>query len=258
MLNIMTNAVKYDRDGGRVSLACEEAAGKLRIRVSDTGPGISSDNLVKLFTPFERLGVEQTGVEGTGLGLTLSKNLVEAMNGTIGVESALGQGSTFWVGLNIVENPVQQLEKQQSGPISGKLLSTEARTVLYVEDNLPNVKLIEGILEKVQGIKLLTAMQGMLAIEMARHEQIDLILLDLHLPDIMGDEVLMRLKEDPRTCSIPVVVISADATQAQIERLRAAGAYEYLTKPLSIKTFLRVLDEILKLGGANSGSELSG
>jgi CheY-like chemotaxis protein len=179
------------------------------------------------------------------------------MNGTIGVESEVGKGSTFWLELNIAVSPIQQLEKQQSGPISENLLAGTARTVLYVEDNLPNVKLIEGILERVPGLKLLTAMQGTLAIEMARHEQIDLILLDLHLPDIMGDEVLRRLKEDPRTCSIPVVVVSADATHAQIEALRAAGAHEYLTKPIAIKDFLRVLDETLNQGTVNIGAKVT-
>jgi PAS domain S-box-containing protein len=244
LLNIMTNAVKYNRDGGTVSLSSEAIGERLRIQVSDTGPGIPQSNVAKLFTPFERLGAEQTGIEGTGLGLALSKSLVEAMHGTIGVESTVGKGSTFWVDLAVAESPTEQMKKLLTGPLYVSSDPIKARTILYIEDNLSNLKLIEGILEQVQGIRLLTAMQGTLAIEMARHEQPDLILLDLHLPDMNGDIVLRRLKEDPRTSSIPVVMISADATPSQMERLRAAGAREYLTKPLSIKEFLRVLKEV--------------
>lgn len=244
LLNVMSNAVKYNRQGGTLALSCEEEGERLRIRVTDTGPGISRDKLVKLFTPFERLGVEGTGVEGTGLGLALSKHIVEAMGGTLSVESEVGSGSTFLVDLAIADSPVQQLEKLQTGPLAGVRQPNRERTILYVEDNLSNLKLIEGILDTLKGTRLLTAMQGTLAIEIARQQQPELILLDLHLPDMNGAEVLKRLQEDPRTSAIPVVVVSADVTRSQIERLREAGAREYLTKPLSIHKFLQILSEV--------------
>ncbi len=244
LLNIMSNAVKYNRPGGTISLSCEEVGERLRVRVTDSGPGIPVDKLVKLFTPFERLGVEHTGVEGTGLGLALSKHLVEAMGGTLGVESQVGCGSTFSVDLAVADSPTQQLEKLQTGPLAGVQQSDRERTILYIEDNLSNLKLIEGILDTVKGTRLLTAMQGTLAVEIARQQQPELILLDLHLPDMNGAEVLKRLQEDPKTSAIPVVVVSADATWSQVERLREAGAREYLTKPLSIHKFLQILSEV--------------
>jgi PAS domain S-box-containing protein len=249
LLNIIANAIKYNRDGGSVTVSCHVVEGpaeeRLRIQVSDTGPGMSEGKLAKLFIPFERLGAELTEVEGSGLGLALSKNLVEAMRGSMGVVSTVGRGSAFWVDLPIAESPMQQIDKLQTGPIIKDGQPLKGRTILYVEDNLSNVKLMEGILEGTSGVRLITAMQGSLAIEIARQERPDLILLDLHLPDINGDEVLRNLQADPRTSAIPVVMVSADATAHQIERLHDAGARDYLTKPLSINRLRMVLDEVL-------------
>jgi len=246
VLNILTNAVKYNREAGSIALSIAELGPRVRIQVLDTGLGLAPEQVAKLFTPFERLGAEQTGVEGTGLGLALSQHLVEAMQGRIGVESAVGQGSTFWIELTTVESPLQQLP---NSPRDHRILdppAIPAQTILYIEDNLSNLKLIEGILETRPGIRLLTAMQGQLGIEMARAQQPDLILLDLHLPDLTGDVVLQRLQDDVQTRSIPVIMVSADALPHQIERLRAAGARAYLTKPLAVKTFLQTLDETLQ------------
>ena len=247
LLNIMSNAVKYNRETGSVLIRCEELkeAEQLRIRITDTGLGIPQDKLAKLFTPFERLGAEQTGVEGTGLGLALSKRLMEAMSGTIGVESKVDSGSTLWVGLPLAESPIEQLKNLRSGPLPYDPEIARGRTILCIEDNLSNLKLIEAVLEDTKGIRLLTAIQASLGLEIAQHQQPDLILLDLHLPDMKGEEVLQRLQADHRTSSIPVVVVSADATQSQIERLMAAGARDYLTKPLSISRFLHILREVL-------------
>ena len=244
LLNIIANAVKYNKEGGSVVLSCYEVGERLRIQVSDTGHGISETKMDKLFTPFQRLGAEQTGVEGSGLGLTLSRSLVEAMHGNIGVESIVGQGSTFWVELAIVEDQPGQLEKLQTNPLAWEVQPAKSRTVLYVEDNLSNVNLVEGIVESWGGVKLLVAMQGSLALEIAQQQQPDLILLDLHLPDISGEQVLRRLKDDLRTRSIPVVIVSADAMSSGIVRLREAGARDYLTKPLSVKKLLLILDEV--------------
>jgi len=242
LLNLLSNAVKYTPEGGTVTLVCEEAAGgRVRFEVRDTGPGIPPEKLGQLFTPFERLGV--SGVEGTGLGLALSKGLAEAMGGTIGAESRVGQGSTFWVELARVENANAEAERvAESVPISQV---AKRSIVLYIEDNLSNLRLIEHLLSRRPGVRLLSAIQGRLGLELAWEHRPGLIFLDLHLPDIPGDEVLRRLKEDPRTRPIPVVVISAEASPGHVQRLLAAGASGYLTKPIDVREFLRLLDETL-------------
>ena len=250
LLNLMSNAVKYNREGGRVTVTCAapEAvpAERLRLVISDTGPGIPADKLGRLFTPFDRLDADETLVPGTGLGLALSKSLVEAMGGAIGVESVAGQGSTFWVEMPIAEAPVERLKRTGNLGLPAAPASAKAKTVLYVEDNLSNLRLVEQILAHRPAIRLLSAMQGQLCLDLAREHQPDLILLDLNLPDLHGSQVLNLLQADSRTEAIPVVVISADATTHQIERLLAAGARTYLTKPLDVKQFLRVMDKLLE------------
>jgi PAS domain S-box-containing protein len=245
LLNILSNAVKYNRYGGEVRISYERAAeNSLRLTVSDSGNGISQEHLGDLFTPFARLGAEQLGIEGTGLGLALSKGLVERMGGTIGATSILGEGSAFWVELPIAAAP--QLE-QAPNPQTQVPRSTEdtPRTILYVEDNLANLELVQGIMKFRPSITLVPALQGSLGIELAREHQPDLILLDLHLPDMPGDEVLRRLKEDERTRDIPVIVVSAAAGPGTTSRLLAAGARTFLTKPVNVSLFLETLDEIL-------------
>jgi protein-histidine pros-kinase len=247
LLNLLTNAVKYNYDGGAVTVSCLPAAEeRLRILVADTGPGIAPEKLSRLFTPFDRLGAEQTGVEGTGLGLTLSKRLVEAMGGTIGVESSPGAGATFWVELPLTESFLEQ-EERSGGQV--ETISPEAalaRTVLYIEDNVDSAQLMERIFARWPNVKLISAMQGRLGLELAHQHRPDLILLDLHLPDIHGLDVLEQLRADPATRHVPVVVTSADATPGQITRLKAAGADEYLTKPLDIPRFAEVVRERLE------------
>jgi CheY-like chemotaxis protein len=186
-----------------------------------------------------------SGVEGTGLGLALSKGLIEAMGGTVKAESEAGAGSAFTIELNLAEPQVDRFEREWGGheAPSGRL--TPSRTILYIEDNLSNLRLIERIISDRPQIRLLSAMQASLGLELARDHLPDLILLDLHLPDMAGEEALRRLREDPRTRTIPVVMISADATQAQINRLLAAGADEYLTKPLDVARFLQTVEAML-------------
>ncbi|HLW47044.1 MAG TPA: ATP-binding protein [bacterium] len=249
LLNFLSNAIKYNHRGGIVTLGYEETpAGRLRIEVSDTGPGIPPDKMERLFIPFERLGAERTSTEGTGLGLALSKRLVEAMGGTLGVESTVGKGSTFWAEFPVVKGPLARLTPHQPEEpgADGLDASSDIATVLYVEDNLSNLELIQRLLTRRPGVRLLPAMQGQLGFDLARRHHPDLILLDLHLPDIPGDEVLRRLQAAPDTQNVPVVVISADATPSRIARLLAAGAWQYLTKPLDVKRFLALLDEALK------------
>ena len=249
LLNLLSNAVKYNHPGGMVTVSAELVGGKMRFCVTDTGIGIPDNHLAKLFQPFERLGAVQTGVEGTGLGLALSKGLAEAMGGTLGVRSVLGQGSTFWLELPLAESPSQTLEKAIDSA-DGHLTHIHSNgIVLYIEDNLSNVRLMEDILGNRPEIKLITAMQGQLGLELAREHSPDLIFLDLHLPDLPGHQVLKRLRSEPRTSAIPVVMISADTTAGQVKRLLAAGAQEYLAKPIEIKKLLAVLDEHLSKAG---------
>ena len=246
LLNFLSNAVKFNRSDGTVKVSVKEVPGdRLRVNITDTGPGISPRLIERLFTPFDRLGAETRGVEGTGLGLALSKRLVEVMGGAIGVDSVVGQGSTFWVELPRAECPMAQTVPPAIIP--DEALFTRG-VVLYIEDNLSNLRLVERLLEHRPEVKLLSAMQGGLGLELAREHRPGLILLDLQLPDIPGAEVLQRLQHDPRTRQIPVVVISADATPGQIKRLRAHGAREFLTKPLDVKRLLVLLDEVLNEG----------
>jgi signal transduction histidine kinase/ActR/RegA family two-component response regulator len=248
-LNLLSNAVKYNHDGGAVALSCQETTkDRLRVMVTDTGSGISADKMGRLFTPFDRLDAEQTGIEGSGLGLSLSRRLVEAMGGTLGVDSMPGQGSTFWVELPIVESPVERVERTgEHVPAFAELEpSRKAQIVLYIEDNLSNLKLIQHLLGHRPEVRLIPAMQGRLGLQLAREHHPNLILLDVQLPDIPGQEVLRGLRDMVETRDIPVVVISADATPSQIERLHAAGAWRYLSKPLDVRKFLAVLDEALK------------
>jgi PAS domain S-box-containing protein len=246
LLNLLTNAVKYTPVGGRVAMALMESdAGKTQVVVSDTGAGIATEKLARLFTPFDRLDVEQSGVEGTGLGLALCKRLMHAMGGDIGVDSAVGKGSAFWIELPAAESPLAGLPKNR--PVGmDDLSSAAAGKILYIEDNLSNLTLVEQMLAEQPHIELLTAMQGGLGLDLARQHLPDLILLDLHLPDMRGHEVLARLRAEKLTRHIPVIVISADATAGQVQRLIAAGARSYLTKPLDITEFFRVIDETMR------------
>jgi protein-histidine pros-kinase len=241
LLNLLTNAVKYNQENGTVTIACStDDHERLRISVTDTGPGIDPEKLSRLFTPFERLGAEQTEVEGTGLGLTLSKRLMEAMGGTIGVESEHGSGSTFWLELPLTPSLLEHQETALAEANIG-MAPSQPRLVLYIEDNVDSSQLMERIFARWPDVRLITAMQGRLGVELARQHKPDLVLLDLHLPDIQGLEVLEKLRADPATLGIPVIVTSADATPGQIARLKGAGADEYLTKPLDIPQFADVV-----------------
>jgi PAS domain S-box-containing protein len=248
LLNLLSNAVKYNRPGGQVRVKCLPGSNDcLRIAIQDTGPGITPEDQQKLFVPFERLNADRSGVEGTGLGLALSRRLVTAMGGLLTLESVHGEGATFFLDLPQAIMPVET----QTDPIGGvgaieaQSPETPSVTILIIEDNLSNMRLLEVLLRSRSGVTLLPAMQGSVGLDLARQHTPDLILLDLNLPDISGKEVLARLQASPVTRGIPVIILSADATVSQIERLMSAGASAYLTKPLDVPEFLCTLDAML-------------
>jgi PAS domain S-box-containing protein len=250
LINLVSNAIKYNKVGGDVWLSwAARPDGRCRIHVRDNGRGISLADQERLFQPFERLGAERNGAVGTGLGLAISKRLVELMGGQIGLESSVGEGSTFWVDLPIATHQLdKEREPWNDRPQPG--MGKESYTLLCIEDNLANYELVQQILNEqmVNGesqVGLLWAIQGSIGLELARQHRPDLILLDLHLPDMPGREVLARLRQDETTSAIPVAVISADATQHQIERLKAGGADAYLTKPLNVPEFLGTVERLI-------------
>jgi CheY-like chemotaxis protein len=249
LLNLLANAVKYNRDGGTVDVTLKVLGSRARILVTDTGQGIPQDDLPKLFIPFERLGAESTGVEGTGLGLVLALRLAEAMNGSLGVVSQPWIGSTFHIELPLAEAPEyaapEPLPTRVPATSQAPEGSTGTRRVLYVEDDAANARLMSQLFAEEPRLELMTTMHGKLGIELARQHQPDLILLDINLPDLNGDEVLKRLRADDQTCHIPVIAVSADATEEQRARMTALGAARYLTKPLSLNTVLTAVWEVL-------------
>jgi PAS domain S-box-containing protein len=245
LLNLLANGVKYNHPDGVVSLtweACPDA--RVRLAVRDTGPGIAPELHERLFNPFDRLGAEASAVEGTGLGLVVSKRLTDAMGGTLEFTSAVGQGTTVVVELPRAAAP-QRIDR--SAQYAPRPASPEVGhgTVLYIEDNRANLALMEDILAQRPAVRLIAAQCGGTGLELARHHHPDLILLDAHLPDMPGEEVLRQIRSDPHLSEIPVVIISADATRAQVERLRAAGARDYLTKPIDVPRFLVLLDRFM-------------
>lgn len=246
LLNLLSNAIKYNRPQGSVTLRTQAKGEQIAVSVRDTGMGIPRNKMEALFKPFDRLGAEQTLIEGTGLGLALSRRLVEAMDGRITVSSKPGEGSVFSVHLAVADVPeplVAATDVQGSGEVEFDRLPE--RTIIYVEDNLSNLKLVEHILERRPRVKLHAALQGRMGLDLIRQHHPELVLLDLNLADIDGADVLKRLMEDPNTAGIPVVVISADATERRVRELTEAGAREYLTKPLDVGRFLAVLDSLL-------------
>ena len=255
LLNLVSNAVKYSGDGASVTVRAETERrktkdSKVTLSVIDTGPGLTVEQQERLFQPFERLGAERTTIQGTGLGLALTKKLVDAMGGDIGVITAPGEGSTFWITL---KRAPAEVRKRVPPDLEVVAPAAQRHTVLYVEDNLATISLMEQIFSMRPQIRLITAMQGGLTLDLAREHSPDAVILDLHLPDIPGDEVLNRLRADPRTSHIPVVMFSADATERQVKRLAAAGARAYLTKPVKVMEFLRTLDEVLAAPRAVAG-----
>ena len=246
IINLVSNAIKYNSTGGEVRV---EVAGPGRPH-PDRGrrhrPRNRARSLPRLFTPFERLGAAATGIEGTGLGLALSRRLVESMGGTIGVKSTVDVGSTFWVELAEAEPEVVAPSMAGDEGLLAVREYTGERRVLYVEDVVANVTLVEEILARRPNVRLLPAMLGRMGVELAREHRPHLILLDLHLPDMSGVDVLAALRRDPSTRDIPVVVLTADVTRGDLDRLQRLGARAYLTKPIGVRRLLEVVDNYVE------------
>lgn len=253
LLNLLNNAVKYNQTGGsiivEIILQPIDTTGNafLRVSISDTGMGINTEDISKLFKPFERIGAENTETEGTGLGLAVVKKLMDAMGGSIGVESVPRKGSTFWIELPHCESLFETVEK--AGGLTGlePKLANKTGTILYIEDNASNIELVEQVIANQRsGIRLITNMHGRQAMSLAIEYKPDLILLDLNLPDIHGSEVLHLLQSEKKTREIPVIIITADAMPQQLQTLLKSGAKKYMTKPLEIIEFLQIIDEFIK------------
>jgi PAS domain S-box-containing protein len=253
LLNLIDNAIKYNTDNGSVLIKTQFQEGSknkkpsVRISVIDTGVGISTENIGKIFNPFERIGADSTQIEGTGLGLAVVKKLTELMYGKLGVTSEIGNGSTFWIEFEYATPISKQIDPSVLKAASSLQHTINMKSVLYVEDNLPNVELVEQVLGTARpNIQLVNTIYGAKTIELATEHAVDLILLDLNLPDMHGSEVLSKIRSNRFTKSIPVVVISADAMSKQKESLLLAGANEYLTKPLVLEEFLNVVDKYIR------------
>jgi CheY-like chemotaxis protein len=245
LLNVLSNAVKYNRDAGSIRVSAEDAgAGRLRIVISDTGAGIAPARMNELFQPFSRLDAEQSEVEGTGIGLTITRRLMELMGGEIGVSSELGVGSTFWLDLASEVPPgVADAAREAAGEVAA--LATRALRVLCIDDNPTNLKLVKQMLGRRPHIGLLASHNPELALELARGQRPNLILLDINMPGIDGYQVLALLRAQPALAAIPVIAITANAMLRDIERGRTAGFAAYLTKPLDVGLFLHTVDRCL-------------
>ncbi len=248
IINLLSNAIKYNKANGTVIVRCEvKESDRIRIIVNDTGAGLVPDKIAQLFQPFNRLGQEASGVAGTGIGLVVTKQLVELMDGVIGVESSVDVGSQFWVELRSTAAPDLRVEQSKQNapylpPSPNNLVQS---SLLYIEDNPANMKLVEQLIELRSDIKLLTAVNGILGIELARTFQPDMILMDINLPGISGIEALKILREDPCTAHIPVVALSANAMLRDIDLGLEVGFFRYLTKPIKVKEFMETLDVVL-------------
>jgi len=261
LINLLSNSIKYNRADGTVAVNYSaNTAERIRISITDTGEGLSGENLSQLFQPFNRLGREAGTEEGTGIGLVVSKRLVELMGGEIGVESTVGKGSVFWIELNRTVAPQIALDDDHSLAIGPAKISAEAplRTLLYVEDNPANLLLVENLLERRPDIHLLSAQDGLRGIEIARASLPDVILMDINLPGISGIHALEILRKDPTTAHIPVIALSANAMPRDIIKGLEVGFFRYLTKPIKLNEFLDTLDAAILFSETQSASTNTG
>lgn len=253
LLNLLSNAVKYNREGGRVSLAAQCREGRLRLSVSDTGAGIAAERMAALFEPFERLGAEASAIEGTGIGLTITRRLMELMGGEIGAESRVGEGSTFWIEL-FLDDPASGVLAPLGEVEPGAAPEVVERRILCVDDNPANLKLVAQLLGRRSHIRLTSAHTPELGLELARVHRPDLILLDINMPGMDGYQMLAELAADERLRHVPVIAVTANALPRDIERGRVAGFADYIVKPLVIDSFFAAIDRCLNRGVGQAGA----
>lgn len=253
LINLLSNAIKYNSVGGSVTVTCEERVpGRIRIAVEDAGSGLAPEQIEQLFQPFNRLGQEANAEEGTGIGLVMTKRLVELMGGVIGLESTVGQGSTFWFEMDLTHTRVQEAGAETDEPIKTYRQTDAAQhLLLYVEDNPANLMLVEDLIARRPDIKLITARDGLEGVALARSALPDMILMDINLPGISGITALLILAKDPTTKHIPIVALSANAMPRDIAKGLEAGFFRYLTKPIKVNEFMDTLDLTLKYADAH-------
>jgi PAS domain S-box-containing protein len=254
LLNLMSNAVKYNRENGTVFIQFEKTTGAnleaaagamLRISVTDTGAGIPEEKQIELFKPFSRLGAENSEIEGTGIGLVVCKDLVDLMNGAVGMQSEVGKGSSFWFELPLAE-AAHGGTRSSPEDLTEELISDVSGTLLYVEDNPDNLKLMELIVARMEGMAMISTHTGELGIELARAEKPELIILDINLPGMNGIETLKKLQIHESTRNIPVLALSAAATARDIEKGMEAGFLRYLTKPILVPEVMEAIQTVMK------------
>ncbi len=247
IINLLSNAIKYNKTLGSVVVTClRQSPERIRICVEDSGEGLSPEKISQLFQPFNRLGQESKGVEGTGIGLVMTKRLCELMGGRIGVESVVGKGSVFWIEINLTDKPTPTSDKDQAiATIETEVQTDTQHTIVYVEDNPANVMLVENIISRCSNLRLLTAKDANAGIQMAREVQPSVILMDINLSGINGIEAVKILALDPLTAHIPVVAVSANALPRDIEKCMELGFFRYLTKPFNINTLMSTIDDAL-------------
>jgi len=256
LINLLSNAIKYNKVGGSVSVDCvATTTGGIRISVKDTGAGLTPENIAQLFQPFNRLGQESGGEEGTGIGLVVSKRLVELMQGSIGVESTVGVGSVFWIEQPVENDPHTRYINSAIRTTTETLMITGSRShlLLYVEDNPANLKLVEQLIARRPDLRLLTAQNGMDGINLASTCMPDVILMDINLPGISGIEAMKILRLDPLTAHIPILALSANVMPRDIEKGLDAGFFRYLTKPIKVDQFMATLDEVIEFTKSGAG-----
>ena len=256
LINLLFNAIKYNKPGGAVAVECTlSPPNSIRISVRDTGAGLAPEQLAQLFQPFNRLGKKAGSEEGTGIGLVVTKRLVELMGGNIGVDSTVGVGSVFWVQLGLTAAPQLATLEAESGAQTRPQAPDGAtpRTLLYVEDNPANLELVEQLIARRSDLRVLSAADGELGIEFARAYQPELILMDINLPGISGIAAMKILRADPLTAHIPIIALSANAVPSDIERALEAGFFNYLTKPIKVNQFMDALDVALKFAQTAPG-----